>query len=635
MFYNRNAIAMITKIRSLQDSWFVKGVLILTALSFMSLFGISGYIGRSGANSEVIRVGDEVVYQDEINQQYEQQLQMTKNLFGEDFEISDEMRTAILQGIVQKDLINAIIKETAGDFGISIGNDLIRKIIYSQAEFMDANGNFSLEKMRRMLSLSGWSEQRYIEALRMDILKQHLLSNPVENLNVPQFLNKYLNQLENQKKVFKYVVVNPASMNVDRKISEEELQQYYDDFAPQFEEPEKRDLSFIRLSLKKLASGFTPSDEEIKAYYQDNISQYVIPEKRHVLQMVFDRQEDADKAMAALNAGGDFYNVARDIAEQSREDTDFGEVSKDMLIADISDAVFDLKKGETAGPVKSELGWHIMKVTAIVPQKETKLDSVKAQIIDTIRQERAYDEAAEVIAEIEDKLGGGAALEEIAAEYGVKIYQITGFGEDGQAAKIDASFKKTAASADFIDMAFSYNSGEVSQVLEEDDGFYIIRVDAIHDAHLKDMNEVRPQIQKLWTDNEKNAIAQEVVNDVIHDLENGDGIESAARRFNLPLKTTQPLKKDGSFAGLSPQQMKEMFQERSGMPKLVNQGGNMVIAVPVKTIRAAANIPAEETEVLRSQMQSDMAQATANELADAYASNHDVKIEYKQLGLAD
>ena len=626
---------MISKIRKYQNSWLTKAILALTALSFMSLFGISGYVSSAGKNRAVIKVDNMEILQDEMNVKLQENIRKTQNMFGDAVTVDDEMRKDILAGLVKQNLTDMIIAREAQKENVSISDELIQQIISSQPEFMDASGRFSPELLRRQLSYFDMSEQEYINDLRQSILSRHLVSSPVEGIIFPQFMNRYVTRIENQQKIFDYISVNPASLKIDRDISDEEIEQYYEDFAPQFEEAEKRDVSFIELKIADLTRNITPSDDEIKAFYQDNIADYVIPEKRHVLQMVFDRQEDADKAMAALNAGGDFYNVARDIAKQSREDTDFGEVSKDMLIADISDAVFDLKKGETAGPVKSELGWHIMKVTAIIPQKETKLNSAKTQIIDTIRQERAYDEAAEVIAEIEDKLGGGATLDEVASEYGVKIHKITGFGEDGQAAQIASSFKKTAASADFIDTAFSYNSGEVSQVLEEDDGFYIIRVDAIHDAHLKDMDEVRPQIQKLWADSEKNAIAQEIVNDVMHDLENGDGIESAARRFNLSLKTTLPLKKDGSFAGLSPQQMKEMFQERSGMPKLVNQGGNMIIAVPVRTIRADANISAEETEALRSQMQSDMAQVTANELADAYASNHDVKIEYKQLGLAD
>ena len=180
---------------------------------------------------------DIVIYQDDIANQYNQELQTAKNMFGDSLEITDAMRNSIMMGIVQKDVINAIMQKTAEDLNVSISDELVRKIIYSQAKFMDAEGRFSIEKLRRLLNASGWSEQRYIETLRQDVEKQHLIQTPVENINIPQFMNPYLAQLENQKKVFEYVTIKPSQLKIDRKISQEELEQYYQDFAAQFEEP--------------------------------------------------------------------------------------------------------------------------------------------------------------------------------------------------------------------------------------------------------------------------------------------------------------------------------------------------------------------------------------------------------------
>lgn len=626
---------MMTKIRSIQDSWLAKGILILTALSFMSLFGVSGYLGGAGRNRPIIRVDDIIIYQDEINNQYNQELQTTKSLFGDNIDVNDSMKNAILQNIVQKNLINAIMKKTTDDLDVSISDDLVRKIIYSQAEFMDNNGIFSLEKFRRLLSISGWSEQRYIDTLRQDIIKQHLVQNPVENINIPQFMTKYLTQLENQKKVFKYIVINPATLKTDRKISQEEVEQYYQDFAMQFEEPEKRDVSYIELTTEKLAAKAVPSEEEIKTYYESNLSQFVIPEQRQVLQMVFENQDDANKAMAALDAGGDFYNVAKEFADQDKAATDLGAVSKDSLIADMGDAVFELKKGGYTSPIKSEFGWHIMKVTGITPKKETKLAEARAKISAAISKEKAYDEASAAVAEIEDKLGAGASLEEIAEDYKASIRSIKGLSEDGKAAVSAPADRTLLASSDFIDTAFSYNSGEISQVLEEDEGFVIVRVDNIVDAHPKALNEVRGEIEKMWTANEKNAIAQEIVNDVNHDLENGDNISEIARRFNLNIKETKPLKRNESFAGLSPMQMNELFQEGLGEAKILTHDEQIMIIVPVKVVKAGENISKEETDVLRSKAKADMSQTAANELIDAYGRNYKVRVKYKYLGLTD
>lgn len=626
---------MITKIRNFQDSWFVKGILILTALSFMSLFGVSGYLGSAGKNQAIIKVDDVVIYQDEINEQYNHEVQMAKNLFGDNLEITDNMKVSILQGIVQKDLVNAVINKTADDLGVNISDELVKKIIYSQNEFLDADGKFSIEKLRRLLAASGWTEQRYIDTLRQDIKKQHLVQNPVSDINIPKFMNPYVAQLENQKKVFKYIEINPEKLKIDRKISKEELEQYYQDFSGSFMHPESRDVSVVDLSLDKLTSGFVPSDEEIQSYYNENQEQYVIPEKRNILQMVFDNENDATNAMVQLNDGKDFYAVAQELANQDKAETELNDVSQDMLIEDMSEPVFSLDLGEVAGPIQSEMGWHIMKVVKITPKKETKLSDAKEKIIEAIRKEKAYDEAYKVIADIEDSIAAGSTLEDLASKYKVKISQIKSLTDDGKAKIVPSGLGKLLRDGDFVETAFSYNTGEISQVLEGEDSFSIIRVDDIIEAHPKSIQEVKPEIEKMWADNEREAIAQELVNDVTHDLENGDKIDEIAPRFGLAVKTSKPLKRTESFAGLSTLQMEEVFQEDLGSAKVIRNDDIQLLIVPSKVIKAEVNISDDEMEVLRSKIKADISQDNANTLINAYGNNYDVRVKYKYLGLTD
>lgn len=172
-------------------------------------------------------------------------------------------------------------------------------------------------------------------------------------------------------------------------------------------------------------------------------------------------------------------------------------------------------------------------------------------------------------------------------------------------------------------------------MLEGDNGFTIVRVDSITDAHPKELSEVEGEIQKMWAANEKNAIAQEIINDVTHDLENGDEIGDVGRRFELPVKTTKAIKHTENFAGLSRIQIEELFQEKLGTPKLISNDEVNLIVVPTKVIKASDNLSKEELEVLRSKAQADMSQAAANELIDAYGSNYKVRVKYKYLGLAD
>lgn len=626
---------MITKLNKIKNSWFIKFLLILTALSFVSLFGITGYLGSAGRNKPVIRVGNQRITQAELTTKFNHDLQMAKNMFGDNIEVNDAMKTAMLQGIIQKELNSAIIRETAQDLGISISNDYIRKIIFSQAEFLDADGRFNKDKFKRLLSVAGWSEAQYIQALKEDVIKQHLVYGMVENFNMPKFMTPYLEKAANQKKVFKYIALDTDKQQIDRQISADEIQQYYEDFAPQFIEPEKRDISFLILSTDDIAAQMAPNEEDIKAYYKENISQFVTPEKRNILQMVFDKQEDAEAALDKLKSGSDFYAVAQELAHQDKTATELGWVAKDQLITDMGDKMFSLKNGEIAGPVKSEMGWHIMKVTGTRAKDETSLAAAKAKIIGEIRKEKAYDVAYEITTKIEDEIGSGKTLEEIAKENSVTIYQAKDVYENGTAKSIPDKFKKLLSSNDFIDSAFSYNVKEISQVIEEEDGFVIVRVDAVTDAHPKDIDEVKGEIENLWKISERAAVTQEIINDVNHDLENGDKIEEVAARFKLPLQTTQPLKKNETFSTLNVIQMNELYQEPLGSPKVFNLDNIQMIAVNTRIIDDNKPVSKEEAGVIRMKAAAEISQDTANQLIDAYGSNYKIRVKYKDAGLDD
>lgn len=352
-------------------------------------------------------------------------------MFGENLEINDNMRNALLQNIVQKELSNAILKKTAEDNNVKISFGLIQQIIRSMPDFRDAEGNFNAPLMKQALSAAGWSEEMYINTLKGDIIKQHLVQNPALMVNVPEFMAEYINKINNQKKVFKYIVINPEDMKIDRKISEDELEQYYNDFANQFIEPEKRDVSFLSFSIEDAAGKINPSKEEIKQYFDENVTQFVTPERRTVLQMVFENEEAAQTAWEKLKAGEDFYAVAASDAKQSKADTELGDVSQDMLIADMGEAVFNLKQGAFTAPEKSEFGWHIMKVTGIKPMQKTPEAVAYKQIVDTLRKEKSYEAADELATEVEDQIGSGKTLAEIAESLKTPIHKAKGLGENG------------------------------------------------------------------------------------------------------------------------------------------------------------------------------------------------------------
>lgn len=626
---------MIEKIRSIQDSWFMKAILVLTALSFMSLFGISGYISSAAQDKSVIEVDDIVISHAQISQQLNRELQTARKLFGDDIEINDSIRVALLQNIIQKELSNAIIRKTAQDNHVLISDALVSKIIAAMPEFRGADGKFSPEQMRMVLSNAGFSESMYINQLKEDIAKQHLVLNPVQGVSVPKFMAEYINKIDNQKKVFKYLTINPEKMKINRKISQDEKEQYYSDFAMQFIEPEKRDVSFVAFSVEDVAGSFNPSKEEIEQYYNDNIAQFTVAEKRNVLQMVFDSEEKATEAKKKLDKGRNFYAVADSDAKQTKENTELGNVTFEELLPEVSEAVFALEKNKHTNPIKSEFGWHIMKVTSITPMSQTSLAQATKQITETLRREQAYNLAESLVTEIEDLAGQGKSLKDIATEKKLTLLSVKNLTEDGKAKNIPNKFAELVKSSDFVDSSFSYNVGEISQVFETNDGYAVVSVDNIIESRRQTLDEVEPQIVKLWEANEKEAIAQEIINDVNHDLENGDKIEEVAARFGLPLKTTHALTRSESFAGLSPLQMKDLFNEALNAPKILQTEDGQILAVNTKIINSNIKPSRGDIEAAQLRASTELAQNMAQQLINDYGSNYKIKIDYKSVGLAD
>lgn len=90
--------------------------------------------------------------------------------------------------------------------------------------------------------------------------------------------------------------------------------------------------------------------------------------------------------MTELKSGKDFYAVAQETAGQDKETTDLGYVAKDLLIADMAEDVFAIRKGEIAGPAKSDLGWHIMKVTDIKAGSKADKAEARRKIVETLKK---------------------------------------------------------------------------------------------------------------------------------------------------------------------------------------------------------------------------------------------------------
>ena len=644
---------MISTFSKMHNSLFTKIILTITALSFMSLFGVSGYINTANSNKPVIKVDDLEISQSEFNYLLQKELSKLKDTDTLDQEQAEARKAEISAELAKIKLDDLLLENTMKKYNVDVTYGLVSQIIQISPQFLN-NGKFDREMYKWYLNRNNMSEQDLVAEIKRNIGRKILVETQVAGFNVPQVLQTQMQKVLGQRRTFKYIKLIANNAKIDRQPSKEELDQYYEDFNEEFRVPEKRDITILSLPLETIEKSIDVSDDEINTYYKEHIEEYEQPEKRHVLQMAFENEDDAKKAKDEL-AGKDFMTVAKENG-QSEEDTDFGAVAKSDLSDELADVVFSLAKGQVSQPAKINGSWQILKVTEIEPANIMPREQADAQIKKTIQEERAYDGSYELMTKLEDQLGAGATLQEIANSFDIALTKVKNLAEDGsfysaltysalKEAKnltedgssdaVNADIAELVKNKDVIDAAFSYNAGEVSQTIEGDDGLIVVEINKIHESHIQPENDVIDKITALWKDSEKVSVTQELADNINHDLESGDALNEVAARYNLPVMKTMPITRGETFADLNFDEMKTLFSADKNEVKVLQKGDDYLIAETSAVYDDSAALGKEEKDFLKQALQIEISQELSDALLHGYAKDYKVEVNYGRMGIND
>jgi len=149
---------------------------------------------------------------------------------------------------------------------------------------------------------------------------------------------------------------------------------------------------FIKQTLlryKAIADGVKVSDKQLEKYYKENKDSYLTIEASHIL---VEKKEDAEKLLKELKGGADFAKLAK---ENSKDGSAInggvlGAFGKGQMVPEFEKAAFALKVGEISDVVKTDYGYHIIKVTKI--NKKTLKNDKETIKKDYIMETQSYPE---------------------------------------------------------------------------------------------------------------------------------------------------------------------------------------------------------------------------------------------------
>lgn len=620
---------MINRFSKMRDSWFTKIILTVTALSFMSLFGVSGYIDTASRNKAVITVDNLELSQSRFSNILQREFSRLKALGNIDLDEDEDKKSQITEALLKLKLDEMILDNTLHKYNIDIKDASVNQILKMLPTYQ-TNGQFDYEKYKMYRDAAGKTDEEMLQDVKRNFIRMFVLDYPVAYVNVPNVQLNQMAKVLGQRRTFRYIKIENNAAEITREPTPEELDQYYEDLDEELMIPEKRDLTVMYIPQEKLTAAIEIPQEEIDAYYKEHIDEFEQGEQRSVLQMVFDSEDKAKAAYAKLQSGEEFTAVAEENG-QNADEINLGFVDANDVSEELSEIIFSLGVGKYSEPEKIADGWQILQVNDVKASSTISRVEADAKIAEELRQDKEYDNNYEVIAAIEDKLGEGATLEEISASYKEPLLKVSEIDEEGKAASADDELKDVLTNKDFLDVAFSYNEGEVGQAVETDDGIAVVMVDKIYDAHKQPREEAEDVLHEVWLENERASITQETIDNIEHDMDAGDDLATVATRYNLKVMSSRPVTRNETIDKISFVEMKKLFATPKNEPQIIKIGDDYIVAETTNIYDDSDSIKDEKKEALKQSIYKENVNEMAEDLLKDFARDYKIKVNYNRV----
>jgi peptidyl-prolyl cis-trans isomerase D len=375
-------------------------VLVLLVIPF-AFFGLESYTRSIGGRDDVATVNGSPVTQAEFAEELRRQQQRLRAAFGPDIDIealdTTGSRLALLESLVSQRLI----ADAALRGGLAVSDERLRQTIAAVPAFQGENG-FSRSNYEALLRAQNMTPQMFETRLRHDMALNQLTEAVRGTAITSRTVTERLEAIQAERREVQEALVAAQPFLAQVKVSDAQVQAYYEANPAEFRVPERVRAEYLALSAEALGRGDVVSEADLQAAYEARASQYRVDEQRRASHILVKTEEEAAKLAAeARRNPGRFAELARKHSQDpgsAASGGDLGLFGRGMMVPAFEEAAFRLKQGEISAPVKSEFGWHVIRLTGVQPAKVRPLAEVRAELAaELARQQgaRRFAEAAE------------------------------------------------------------------------------------------------------------------------------------------------------------------------------------------------------------------------------------------------
>ena len=560
---------MLQAIRSKAGSLFVKalfGVLILT----FGIWGIGDIFRNRPTDTTVATVGGQTIDAAALQSALQPALERLSTQLGSQVDLHQAKQMGVVDQVLRQLIDNNLIDQEVQRLQLDVSDAVIRDAITGDPTFRGAGG-FDRNAFNALLAANHVSEPQYIESVRHDIARDDLLASLTAGVAAPQTIVDRLYRYRHEKRVADIVAL-PAAGDTDVGLpSAAQLTRFYDAHPDMFRAPEYRGFTLASLTPAELAKTIEIPEAKLKSAYDQRQDEFVLPERRDVQQILAPSEQKAKAAEAALAAGQDFTEVARTITGQDPQTIDLGLVKREELPQQLAAIVFALPVGKPSQPIKSPLGWHILRVVRIAPPATQSFAEVKAKLQADLAHSEAADRLYDIGNHVDDAIAGGATLDEAAAKFGMTKTVVAAVDEKGLA-RDGKKIELPVSLADVLKLAFATDQGRTTRVTQTPDGaIYVMHIDRIVPPSVRPLAEVKDKATAAWQAEQRNAdVAKEAAALAAKTkpgttAKPGTPLAAVAAADGLKVTTSPPFQRQADDpAGVPPALVDKLFAAKPG-----------------------------------------------------------------------
>ena len=615
--------------------WFLGvGLLGLVILAFVALYfpDFMGDPATAAMRRGVAWVDGEPIAASAFLDRYRNVAREYQEQSGGEFSPALARQLGIPAQVVGELVRSRVLVLEAERHGLQVTNTEIGTSIATSPTFQQNGVFIGRDAYLNMLQAARLNARDFEASVRSDLLTEKLRLLITESPHVSDLELREEYRRRNENASLDLWFLGADSRRGEVEVTETEAREHFDAKPEAFEVPLQRRIRYLTLSEQTLAEEVSVRQREIQRHYNRNLFQYQLGEQAgasHILlQAESESEEEATRTLAArlaerARAGEDFAELARTYSadEGTREAGGaLGIFGPEEMVPEFSEAVFQMMPGEISDPVRTDYGFHVVRLESRRPAETRELSEVEGEIESRLRREKAADLLTERILELGERVGGARTLEDLASDYPLLIPQESDFFAAGD-------FMAGLGSAEASTLAFDTEIGAVGGPVRLATGYAFIQVLEERPPHIPEFDEIKDTVIAELQGERARSLTAEAGQALRDQVAAGQTVETDPIPFETWFRGS-PL----GAAGLVPSAEETIFASEAGevIGPLEAERGVAVIRINSKEGFSEASFE-EQKEPFRSQMAEEKKQRTWSAFVSAAAERHEIRIDRQAL----